>query len=154
MCANRCASVRSRRCRHLRLSVHRPIFKQILLALTFTLLAIPARPAVPEDAAAPPAMKRVLLLHQEGISRPFRTQFDAAFIEALRLDESDPIDLDEEAIATERFPGPQQSRFITEYLRNKYAGRRIDVIVTVGNRALTFARENRGMFGDPAIVAV
>jgi signal transduction histidine kinase len=103
-------------------------------------------------AEDPPRAKRVLLLHQAGVGGPIRPKFDAAFVEALRSDDSVPIDLYEEAIETERFPGAEQARLLREYLKNKYADRKIDVIVAQGIRPLTFARENRELFGDPPIV--
>lgn len=99
-------------------------------------------------------MKRVLLLHREDSSSPFRARFDAAFIEALRAADAVPIDLYEESIESERFPGAAQSRLDRDYLKHKYADRKIDVIVAVGDTALSFARQNREMFGNPPIVAV
>jgi PAS domain S-box-containing protein len=104
-------------------------------------------------AAEPPLIKRVLVLHQELASRPFRARFNAAFVEAMRTGDSAPIDIYEEGIEPERFQSADQMRLATDYLRNKYAGRKIDVIVVVGVKALAFARENRRMFGDSAIVA-
>jgi PAS domain S-box-containing protein len=105
-------------------------------------------------AAEPPRMKRVLLLHQEGLNGPlFRARFDAAFAQALRSDEAVPIDLYEESIDSQRFAGARQSRLFRNYLKDKYTGRPIDVIVVVGSRALHFARQNLEIFGNPPIVA-
>jgi PAS domain S-box-containing protein len=104
-------------------------------------------------AAEPPPLKRVLLLHQELTSRPFRARFNAIFIDALRATGGDAYDIYEEAIESDRFSGAEQMRLVTDYLRNKYAGRKIDVIVVVGGNALTFASTHREMFGNPAIVA-
>ena len=81
-----------------------------------------------------------------------RARFDTAFAEALRADTSAPIELYEETIEGERFPGADQARVFTSYLTKKYAGRKIDVIVAQGFAALTFARQNRWLFGNPPIV--
>ena len=105
-------------------------------------------------AAEPPATKRILLLHREGLGDPVRAGFDAAFIEVIRSASPVPIDLYVETVETERFPGPEQSRVVKEYLKDKYADRKIDVIVAVTDAALAFARQNSAMFGNPPIVAV
>jgi hypothetical protein len=48
---------------------------------------------------------------------------------------------------------PSADGFFMSYLKNKYAGRPISVIVAVGSPAVDFAWRNRGMFGNPPIVA-
>jgi PAS domain S-box-containing protein len=101
----------------------------------------------------PPALKRILILHQELASRPFRARFNVAFVDAIRS-EGAPIDIYEQAMETERFPGAAQLPIVTGHFQNKYADHRIDVIVAVGTRAFAFAKANRNLFGNPAIVAV
>jgi PAS domain S-box-containing protein len=120
----------------------------VCAALFVAVCAAPAR-----AAAAPAPVKRVLLLHQELSSRPFRARFNATFVDALRADSAAPVDIYEEAIEPERFGTGDQPRLITSYLKDKYAGRPIDVLVVIGSRALEFARANRVIFGNPAIVA-
>jgi PAS domain S-box-containing protein len=105
-------------------------------------------------AAEPPQVKRVLLLHQELASRPFRARFNATFVDALRAGDTHPVDIFEEAIEPERFGTGDQPQLITSYLKDKYAQRNIDVLVVVGIRALEYAHANRAIFGNPAIVAV
>jgi PAS domain S-box-containing protein len=107
--------------------------------------------AVEEPAEAAP--RRVLLLHAAGDPGPFRGKFDLAFADAMRTADA-PIELYEEAIEVARFPGSEQSRIVREYLSDKYADRKIDVIVTIGIGPLNFARENRPKFGGPPIVAM
>lgn len=106
------------------------------------------------EAQSPTAPRRILLLHQSGVGEPLRARFDVAFVDAVRSADAIPIDVYEETVETRRFPGSQQSWLVKEYLRNRYADRPIDVIVTVANPPLTFARLNREMFGAPALVAV
>jgi PAS domain S-box-containing protein len=76
-----------------------------------------------------------------------------AFAEALRTAASSSVELYEETVETGRFPGDYQARIFTSYLTNKYAGRKIDVIVARGYSALSFARQHRELFGNPPIVA-
>jgi PAS domain S-box-containing protein len=127
--------------------------KSVLVAalVLFWPLSLAAETRAPFE---PPAMKRVLILHQELPSRPFRAKFNAAFVEAIRADAAFPVDVYEEAIESERFSSAGDTRLIADYLSSKFADHPIDVIVVVGVRALTFARQHRAMFGSPAVVAV
>jgi signal transduction histidine kinase len=108
----------------------------------------------PSEAFAQSTAKRILLLHQSGGPGAFRGRFDVAFVDGIHAVEKDPIELYEELIDTHRFPGADQIRLVTDYLRQKYAGRRIDVVVTQGALPLTFVRQNREIFGNPPIVAI
>ncbi len=101
-----------------------------------------------------PNVKRVLLLHQSGINRPFPLAFDRPFAEAMRSSGNPQIDLYAETIETERFPEAGQVQWAADYLARKYANRRMDVIVTIGDSALRFARQYREKFGDPPIVSI
>jgi PAS domain S-box-containing protein len=74
-------------------------------------------------------------------------------VDAIRADSTVPVDISEEAIEPERFGTGDQPGLITSYLKDKYASRPVDVLVVVGTRALEFARANRAIFGNPAIVA-
>jgi PAS domain S-box-containing protein len=105
-------------------------------------------------AANPPAPKRILLLNQIGGPGPFRGRFDIAFFDALQSNAVAPVELYEETVETERFSGVDQSHLMRDYLKYKYAGRRIDVIVAQGVVPLAFARQNRELFGNPPIVAI
>ena len=128
--------------------------KSVLVAV-ICLLAWPAAIATGAPASSDtPTIKRVLILHQELASRPFRAKFNAAFVDAIRAGESLPIDIYEEAIESDRFASTTEMQLIAEYLKTKFAQRQIDVIVVVGVRALRFAQQYRAMFGSPAIVAV
>ena len=104
-------------------------------------------------AQAQPDKHTVLLLQQSAdVGGSLRTRFDAAFAEALRADHSTDVELYEETIESERFPGAAQAQVFTTYLARKYAGRKIDVIVATGFGPLSFARQHRGLFGNPPIV--
>jgi signal transduction histidine kinase len=118
------------------------------LACIVTLLVVGA------VAADAPATKHILLLHQAGGPGPFRGKFDVAFMQTIRSAASAPIDLYEEDIETQRLGGPQQSQLARDYLKSKYLGRTIDVIVAPGTAPLAFARQNRALFGNPPIVAI
>jgi PAS domain S-box-containing protein len=122
-----------------------PVAVALAACLVFTSAAL---------AQTTPGTKRVLLLHQTAGPGTFRGRFDLAFVEAIRSGEPASIDLYEESIETGRFPGPEQSNIVKEYLRRKYADRNIDVIVAQGIDPFVFARDNRALFGNPPIVTI
>jgi signal transduction histidine kinase len=115
----------------------------LLVALTLT-------PSV--DAAPPRETKHVLVLYPAGFNWQIRTRFAMAFADAIRATDTVRIDVAEETIEPPRFPGAEQSSYITRYLAGKYAGRTFDVIVAQGATAFGFAQDNRALFGHPPIV--
>jgi PAS domain S-box-containing protein len=102
----------------------------------------------PVNAEDPSPFKRVLLLRQTGMGFQGTARFDAEFVDALRTADSVPFEVNGEAVETR----PGAERFFVDYLKSKYAERRIDVIVAIGAPALRFARGHRQMFGNPPIV--
>jgi PAS domain S-box-containing protein len=102
-------------------------------------------------AAEPSAFKRALMLQETRLGDPGSARFDAAFVEALQGDDSVPIEVTKETIERLEFPGAEQ--FFTDYMKHKYAERKVDAMVVVGTLALSFARRNREIFGNPPIVA-
>ncbi len=115
--------------------------------LSCLLLLAPADPTFAQSRA----VKRVLVLRQTTLSNQGNARFDATFADTLRTSEAFPVEVSTETVETVRFPRAAQS-FIA-YLSDKYADRKVDVIVVVGMEALNFARANRVMFGSPPIVA-
>jgi PAS domain S-box-containing protein len=111
----------------------------------------PASEAARASQSAP-APRTVLLLNESYGSAVLRAGFDAAFADAIHAATSGPFELYEENIETDRFPGAEQARVFVDYIAQKYGGRKIDVIVAQGFRALIFAREYRALFGNPPIV--
>ncbi len=121
------------------------------VARVWCLLMLGASAAI---AQQPAASKRVLLLHEWAVGEPLRVKFDAAFVEGLRASDTARVDLYEETVETLRFSGPYQTQLLQDYLKRKYAGLTMDVIVAQGLYPLNFARQNRALFGNPPIVAV
>lgn len=117
------------------------------------LRAAPDRNAVvrPVDPRIEPHTTRILLLQQRGFATPSGPAFDAAFAHEMR---AFPADLYSEVIEQSRFPGPDYLKTVQAYLRQKYANRPFDVVVTIGLVPLTLVRENRAMFGNSPVVAI
>lgn len=126
-------------------------YVMVWVVLWTMVAAVPAR-ALQSDSS-PVLPKRILLLHQAGDPGPFRGKFNVAFDEAMRSANPNPVEIYEEVIDSQRFHGVNQSRLVREYLKLKYAGRNLDVIVAQGMGPLMFARESRALFGNPPIVA-
>lgn len=94
----------------------------------------------------------MLLVSESSGNAPLRAGFDATFAEAIQSVPSGEIELYEESIDAERFPGAEQAQVFTDYIAKKYGDRKIDVIVAHGFRPLIFARAHRDLFGNPPIV--
>ena len=127
----------------------------VRIAALFCLTSFGVLSTASLTAPAPPtATKRVLLLHEGAVGfSPIRERFGSSFIRAVRSAESARIEVYEETFETSRFPGPEQFRLARDFLTNKYAGQKIDVIVTMGVPPLALARQTRERIGNPAIVA-
>ena len=104
--------------------------------------------------AQPPAITRVLVLHHYNQEAPFRATFDPALQEALRSRGAGPVDMYVEVLESYRFPDAARSGAVRDYLRAKYASRKLDVIIAVADTALAFLRQNPNLFPDVPIVAL
>src|SRR5579884_1331522 len=114
--------------------------------LAAPLLRLPAEPPV-----MPP--KRILVLHWEGRNHPANVRFDEYFQAALQSSAPGGIDYYSEELETTRFPGENQSQLLMDYLRRKYAGKNIDVLVTASSPTLEFLlKYRRELFAGTPIV--
>jgi len=93
-----------------------------------------------QRAASP---KRILALYWYNKDYPGNAQFDQQFQADLRSGTQGRLEYYSEYLEENRFPGENQSRFLRDYLRQKYAGRQVDVIVTNTPPTLSFLTENR-----------
>lgn len=100
--------------------------------------------------AAGDATKAILVLHTYGHDAPFRYPFDAAFARSLRQADGFRVDLYIESLDPNRFGGEAQAERERAYLRDKYADKKLSVIVAVYDRALSFLRDD----GDPLFKGV
>ena len=114
--------------------------------------------AVPASANSRSAeasdVTRVLVLHHYGQEVPFRTAFDPAIQDALRSANPGPVDVYIESLDTFRFPAATESGLVRQYLRAKYADKKIDVAIAVTDAAVAFARKNRDIFNAPIVAFV
>ena len=85
----------------------------------------------------------------------FRPMFDRALQQALNQRGMGDAEVFVETLESNRFPGNKQSTLFKHYLGEKYANRKIDVVIAVWDRALNYALENQDeLFPDAALASV
>jgi signal transduction histidine kinase/CheY-like chemotaxis protein len=85
----------------------------------------------------------VLILYWDDRDNPANADFDRDFQAALRLAAPRDVEYYSEYLESTRFPGEHQSLFLRDYIRQKYANRTIDVIVTTASAPLDFLLKYR-----------
>ena len=112
---------------------------------------------VPSSArgAEPPPTTRVLVVHHYSMDMPFRAAFDLSFQKALRASISGHLEVYSEALETYRFPALDHSQLMERYLREKYEGRHLNVVIAVYGAALDFVRAHHdALFPGVPVVAL
>jgi signal transduction histidine kinase len=102
-----------------------------ILVMTMAIGAVSA-PAAGQDK------KAILVLHSYGFDAPGRLPFDTGLVNEFR-DGGRDIDLYIETLDPNRFGGEAQQASTRAYLRERYAGKHIAVVVAVLDSALTLA---------------
>jgi signal transduction histidine kinase len=87
--------------------------------------------------------KAILVLHTDGHDRPARLPFDTGLARGFREGADVKVDLYIETLDPGRFAGEPQARMMREYLREKYAGKKIAVVIAVNDHALAFLLDER-----------
>ncbi len=88
--------------------------------------------------------KGVLILSWDDRDHPANADFNRELQAALRSAGPGGIEYYTEDLESTRFPGEDQSLFLREYMRQKYAKRAIDAIVTSASASLNFLLKYRG----------
>ncbi|MGE5258294.1 MAG: PAS domain-containing protein [Hyphomicrobiales bacterium] len=126
-----------------------PILKLISLGLLLLLLHLQPAWAGPSKEA-----KRILVLHSEEKAHPAHELADQGMRSVFDSNSRFDIHLYDEYLDVSRFPGPANARVMADYLNRKYAGMKIDVIITVYPAAADFLLKLApGLFPDMPIVA-
>src|SRR5689334_339312 len=103
--------------------------------------------------AKPSGPIHVLVMHWYDRGYPSNGTFDRALEDALQSLAPEGIDYYSEYLETKNFPGDNQARILSEYLRQKYAGRRLDVIIAGASETLNFLLKYRkDLFPEVPIV--
>ena len=98
------------------------------------------------------APKRVVVLYWYDKNYPGHVRWDQGFKPALEQGEGS-IEYYPEYLEANRFPGENQSQILHDYLKEKYAGRTIDVVVAQSDVSLNFlARYREDLFPNVPVV--
>ncbi len=96
--------------------------------------------------------KRVLVLFETESNLPAAVIAGAALRKALLSKPSDLVDFDE-FLDLDRFPEPAHRALMARFLREKYTGTPVDVVIAAGSQALDFMLEHRGdLFPDASLI--
>jgi len=110
---------------------------------------------VPQLARAQNTPKRVLVLYWDNKDYPGNIKFDESFKAVLQQSAFSNAEYYPEYFESNRFPGETQAVSYRDYLREKYAGRDIDVIVATADPPLNFLLKYRAeLFPTSPIVFV
>jgi signal transduction histidine kinase len=122
---------------------------RVVLALAAALYACTR--AVPAEAQAA-SPRTVLTIHSGAENFPANPILDAGIRD--RLADSDvPIDYFTEYLESDLFPGEEALLAFRDYLRRKYQGRTIDVVIAMTDTSLRFILNHRGeLFPDAPVV--
>ena len=90
--------------------------------------------------------KRVLVLYWDEKDHPANEAFERRFQGAMQSAASGPIEFYSEFLESSRFPGEDQAKLLHNYIRQKYAGRTIDVVVPTATAPLEFLFKYRSDF--------
>ena len=97
-------------------------------------------PAVWAQTAPP---RTVLIIHWGAEAFPGNETFDAAVRSALRSDGESPVNYYAEYLETEEFTSDTALTSLSEYIRRKFKGRHIDLVLANATAALQFALRYR-----------
>lgn len=115
-------------------------FARIALALVATLLV----PTLCTDVSAQDRSPRtVLVVHWGPEEFPATPAVNTALGEALTSDSELPIDFFTEYLESDRFPPDEATAALADYIRRKYRGRRIDLVIAIADPALRFVLDYR-----------
>jgi signal transduction histidine kinase len=88
--------------------------------------------------AASSETRHIILLYDERVDLPGLAVLDAKFVRTLRSGSPEPVEVYREAMDLSRFDSQAHLLLFREYLRAKYAGKRIDAAVAVMGPSLDF----------------
>jgi PAS domain S-box-containing protein len=93
--------------------------------------------------ASPSGSIKVLVMHWYGREDASNDEFDRTLQAALNASAPEGVEYYSEYLETNKFPGEDQARLLSQYLRQKYAGMRLDVIISGVSETLAFLLKYR-----------
>lgn len=87
------------------------------------------------------AAKKVLLIFNESRDLPGNVMMEQAVRAEMRRDGTNPIEFYTESLDAGRFPNPRHYRQFQDYIKNRYAGQHLDLVLTFMSRDFQLARQ-------------
>jgi len=125
---------------------------RVVLQLVRIVLIVSTMQLLPSSGLAQP-VRRILVLYWYGRDIPGNVEFDRRFQTAIRSAATGPVEIYSEYLESNKFPGENQRLVLRDYLRQKYADRKMDVVLAEGVACLDFLLDFRdSLFSDTPIV--
>jgi signal transduction histidine kinase len=129
----------------------RPILVRLWPAIALVFLALAWTP--PMVSAQERGRRTVLAIHWGPEDYPTAAVVNASIQRALQSDPNIQIDYFVEYLESDTFAADAVSLALADYIRQKYRGRRIDVVIAIADPALRFVLDHRDeLFPDVPIV--
>jgi signal transduction histidine kinase len=98
---------------------------------------------LPRPVAAEPPQRAVLVLDQSSAGLPFNTAVTSAIRSTINAGSKSPTSFYSEHLDANRFFGPEYENEFVQFLKAKYRGKHIDVVIVFGVSALDFIGRRR-----------
>ncbi|GEM_PF-687397 len=119
----------------------------------FAWLILPLLPPAAHTAEEPARPKAVLALYWYGKDLPANVELDKSVQATLRSAPAGSIEYYAEYMDDSQFPGEKQALLFRDYLRQKYAGKKIDALIALSGASLNFLFKHRNdLFPETPIV--
>ena len=117
--------------------------KTVLLGLLCVLMGVGTAAAQAPAQADHETQKKVLVIHASRQDAPYTVLIERAFRKTLGDGLAGHLDYYTEYIDFGRFSAPEYQMAMRDFLRRKYAGQRLDVIITEGHAPFEFVVRHR-----------
>ena len=95
------------------------------------------------SVAAAQDVRRVLVLYPVSDGQPGILRFDESLRSAFKASPDTRVEIYNEYLDSARFPDERHQRHLADFLRGKYSGRRLDVVITALAPSLDFVLKYR-----------
>src|SRR5687767_7167560 len=106
-------------------------------------MGLALRPITSAASADTQSPRTVVVVHSGAEDFPSNPILAAAIREALASPPHVPYDYFAEYLEADRFEARDASRALGQYMRRKYQGRRIDIVIALTNTSLQFVWDHR-----------
>ena len=110
----------------------------MMLRISFLIVSASLALAIADPLPASAETRRVVLLFDERVELPGMSRLDAEFVRTLQANSADPVEVYREAMDLSRFGSDAYKSSLRDFLRTKYADKKIDVAVAVMPPAFDF----------------